>query len=79
VQLDLGEDPRCPFCGQPLELGYVSSRIGRIRWLPRPPGFTRFLGGPSLATNWFMPPLLEAARCAECGVGLFAYDTDTYG
>jgi hypothetical protein len=78
-RLDLGDDPRCPFCSGPLEQGFVTARIGRIRWVNKPPGLLRYIGGASLATNWFVPPLLEAARCAACGVGLFGYDPDVYG
>jgi hypothetical protein len=78
-RLDLGDDPRCPFCRGPLEQGFVTARIGRIRWVSKPPGLVRYIGGASLATNWFVPPLLEAARCAACGVGLFGYDTEVYG
>jgi hypothetical protein len=58
----------------------VTARIGRIRWVSKPPGLLRYFGGASLATNCFVPPLLEAAtRCATCGVGLFGYDPEVYG
>jgi hypothetical protein len=51
-RLDLGDNPQCPFCGGPLEQGFVTARIGRIRWVGKPPGVLRYIGGASLATNW---------------------------
>jgi hypothetical protein len=65
-RLDLGDDPRGPFCSEPLEQGFVTARIGRIRWVNKPPGLLRYSGGASLAAK-------------PCGVGLFGYDPEVYG
>lgn len=59
-----------------MEAGWISGRIGRLRWLPVGASWMRFLGGVTLAANWVIPPLLEAKRCRSCGTGTFWSDPE---
>jgi hypothetical protein len=38
----------CPRCAGQLLPRYISGRVGRLRWLPRPAGWRRFAGGDQL-------------------------------
>jgi len=78
-KLELDDEATCPFCNGPLERGYVTGRVGRIRWIPTSSKWMRFIGGASLAVNWLAPPLLDGARCPSCGLGLYAYDPEVNG
>jgi Domain of unknown function (DUF6487) len=66
----------CPECGGELEQGFITGQMKYLSWTKEGerPGNTTW-GQEHLAKGSFTtPPMLPAARCGSCGLGLF--DTD---
>lgn len=65
--------PTCPRCDGVLEPGRIAGQAVHLNWIPEggSVGWTT-LGKEHLATGTFVrPPMLAAARCTSCGLGVF--------
>ena len=64
----------CPRCGSAMERGHITGQMRYLNWTPKGtrPGVVT-LGKEHLAVGSLTrPPMLPAARCGSCGLGLFA-------
>ena len=69
------EDQKCPYCGGSLEHGYIAGHWFRLRWVKKDKTKTVFAGKPlSKKIDLWNSPVLEAARCDDCKIGIFLYD-----
>lgn len=63
----------CPRCNAELERGSIAGQGVYLNWIPEGDtvGWTT-LRKEHLATGTlFRPPMLSAARCTSCGLGIF--------
>jgi hypothetical protein len=66
----------CPRCGDELEPGSITGQAAYLNWTPlgRAPGAFA-VGKDHLAKGSARrPPMLPAARCKSCGLGVFESD-----
>jgi hypothetical protein len=69
------EELKCPRCGGMLTHGYIAGHWFRLRWVDKPHTKTIFAGKPlRKKLDWWSAPMVEAARCDRCKVGIFVYD-----
>jgi hypothetical protein len=64
---------RCPRCDGVLERGRLSGQAVYLTWVPEGHSVgVLTIGKEHLATgSLFRPPMLAAARCRACGLGVF--------
>lgn len=67
----------CPDCGKPMEHGYINGHWFQFRWTKDPNTVWATSGEPMSKMDVLHRPLLEAMRCTECQIGIFAYDKDS--
>lgn len=63
----------CPRCDAALARGHIAGQMVHLNWIAAGDsvGLTT-LGKQHLATgSLFRPPMLSAARCRACGLGVF--------
>ena len=66
---------KCPKCGEEMSHGYITGKGAGLRWTEKEKTKTLFAGSKlRKKIDWWNAPSLEAARCAECKIGVFRYD-----
>lgn len=63
----------CPGCEAALDRGHLTGQAVYLNWIPEGESVGMLaIGKEHLATgSLFRPPMLRAARCGSCGLGIF--------